>query len=231
MFVCRIIIDHQMQFFSRRNLCVDLHQEFQPFLMTVPLDAASDHRSVQQVHRGEQRCRAVAFVVVRHCSAAARIHWQALLRAVQRLNLAFFIDAQHHCIFGRIHIKPHNIHNLFSEPGIGADFERAVQMRLQLSRIPGPPDARMRNTQMFAQRARAPVCRTGRARCRRRRNDPPRKRRGLFKLRAADAGPVAFYQPVEKARTAPARLFFKPSSLSAPYRSIGDMLVADASKA
>ena len=53
--------------------------------MAMTLHVAADHRAVEHVERGEQRRRAVPFVVVRHGSSAALLERQAGLRAIERL--------------------------------------------------------------------------------------------------------------------------------------------------
>ena len=61
--------------------------------VAMPLIALSDDPSLQDLQSGEQRGRSVAFVVMRHGSAASLFHGLARLRAVQRLDLVLFIHA------------------------------------------------------------------------------------------------------------------------------------------
>ena len=42
----------------------------------------------------------------RHGSASAEVQWQALLRAIQRLNLTLFVHAQHDCVLGSVQVQP-----------------------------------------------------------------------------------------------------------------------------
>ena len=109
MFVRRIIIDDGMDRLSCRNLLLDGVEEADEFLMTMTLHVATDHRTVEHVERGEQRRRAVSFVVVRHGSGATLLEWQAGLSAVERLNLAFFVDGQDDGVRGRIDIEPNHV--------------------------------------------------------------------------------------------------------------------------
>ena len=72
----------------------------------MPRHARLDHDPVRHVERREQRRRAVALVVVRHRPRAARIDRQAFLRAVQGLNLALLVDAQHDRVLRRVEVQP-----------------------------------------------------------------------------------------------------------------------------
>ena len=61
------------------------------------------------VRSSEQRRCAVALVVVRHCGRTALLHRQARLRAVERLDLALLVDAEHQCLVRRVHVEAHDV--------------------------------------------------------------------------------------------------------------------------
>jgi len=92
MFVGRIIVDDGVDRLSRRNLLLNGVKEANEFLMAMALHVAADHRAVEHVERREQRRRAVSLIVVRHAPGAAFLQRQTGLGAVERLNLAFFVD-------------------------------------------------------------------------------------------------------------------------------------------
>lgn len=48
------------------------------------------------------------YAVMRH-RAAASFHRQTRLGAIQRLDLAFLIDRQHHGVLGRIDVEPDDL--------------------------------------------------------------------------------------------------------------------------
>ena len=77
-------------------------------------------------------------VVVRHALAAPRLDRQPRLGAVERLDLAFFIDRQHHRMGWRVDIEPDDVGELVGKAGIVRALEGAQPVRLQLVR---PPDA------------------------------------------------------------------------------------------
>ncbi len=60
----------------------------------------------------------------------ARLHRQHRLGAIQRLDLAFLIDAQHHRVLGRVQIQAHDVGDLGDQFGVGGEFERLGSPRL-----------------------------------------------------------------------------------------------------
>src|SRR4029079_9117314 len=63
-------------------------------LVPVALHIAADDGAVEGVEGREQCRRAMTLVVVGHRPGAALLHWQAGLGAVERLDLALFIDRE-----------------------------------------------------------------------------------------------------------------------------------------
>ena len=102
---------------SGRNDVIDDAQELQPFLMAVPVVAHGDDLAFQRIEGGEQRGRAVALVIVGHGAAAALLHRQAGLGAVQSLNLALLVGAQDDGVLGRIQIQADDVLQLLLELG------------------------------------------------------------------------------------------------------------------
>jgi len=73
--------------------------------VAVALHVLSDDRPIQHVERGEQRRRAVPFVVVGHRAGAALLDRQAGLGAVKCLDLRPLVDRQHHGMGRQIDIQ------------------------------------------------------------------------------------------------------------------------------
>ena len=67
-----------------------------------------------------------------HGAGAARLHRQSRLGAVERLDLAFFIDREHHGMVGRIDVEADNILEFVSKFRIVRQLERADAMRREL---------------------------------------------------------------------------------------------------
>jgi hypothetical protein len=62
-----------------------------------------------RVERGKQGRRAVPFVVMRPALDLTWPHRQQRLRAVERLDLRFFVHAEDDRVVWRVHVEPHNV--------------------------------------------------------------------------------------------------------------------------
>lgn len=65
----------------------------------------------------------MAHVVVRATLHLPARHRQQRLRAVERLDLTLFIDADDHCVLGRTHVQPDDVAHLLDDVGITREFE------------------------------------------------------------------------------------------------------------
>ena len=126
-----VIIGDGMNDLSGGDGSFDSVQELNELLMPMLFHATPDNGSIQDVERGEQRSRAVAFVIVRHGTAFPGLEWQARLGAIERLDLAFFIDGDDDRMSRRRHIEADDILDFLGEFGIGGTLERADAMRLK----------------------------------------------------------------------------------------------------
>ena len=114
----------------------------------MPGVAAADHRARGDVERREQRGGAVAGVVVRMALRLPWSHGQQRLGAVQRLDLASFVDvrrtswfdAQHERPFRQGQGEPDDVANLLHEQRIGRGLERLAAMWLQPEGTPETVD-------------------------------------------------------------------------------------------
>ncbi len=88
----------------------------------------------------------MTLVVVRHRSAAASFERQSRLCAIQRLDLAFLVQATHHGVLGRVETKPDDGLQLLAEPRVRTDFESLTGMRLQSTGMPDPAYGRFAHT-------------------------------------------------------------------------------------
>ncbi len=103
--------------------------------------AFADDEAALHIERGKQRGRAVALVVVGHGAGAALLHRQARLGAVERLDLALLIDAQHQRLVRRVQIEADDIGDLLLELRVVGDLERLDEMRLEAGLGPDAPHA------------------------------------------------------------------------------------------
>ena len=100
-----VIVDDEMQVEIRLCPFVDGLEEAQELAMPVAGHAFADNGAVEHVESRKQGRGAVALVVMRHRPAAALLHRQPGLGAVEGLDLALFIDRQHQGLVGRIEVE------------------------------------------------------------------------------------------------------------------------------
>ena len=93
----------------------DLAQEFQELLGTMAGHAIADDLARFHVQRGEQRGRAVALAIMGHCSRPALLLLQPRLGPVERPNLGFLVNAEHHSPVRRVKVKADDIRDLLLE--------------------------------------------------------------------------------------------------------------------
>ena len=79
--------------------------------------------ALEYVESSEQRCCAMAFVVVGHGPGAALLHRQAGLSAIERLDLRLFVDREDDGMGGWIDIKPDHVAQLVDELRIVGELE------------------------------------------------------------------------------------------------------------
>ena len=137
--VSAVVVHDQVDVQHRRHVGLDGAQELQELTSAVPAVRLADHLTGGDVQCREQGRRAVARVVMRTSGGDPRSQRQLRLRAVQRLNLALLVHAQHHRHQRRSHVKPHDVAHLVHEHRVGGQLEGLLAVRLQAKR---PPDAR-----------------------------------------------------------------------------------------
>lgn len=105
MLVRRIVVHDQMQCQGLVGAPVNGLQELEELVVAVPGLALPNHRSGLNVECRKQGCGAVALIIVRHRPAFPRLHRQAGLAAVQRLDLAFLVDGKHDGLLRRVQVE------------------------------------------------------------------------------------------------------------------------------
>ena len=94
-FVRGIVVHNQVHLghWSLGNRLIDMLEESQELLMTMPLMATPDYFACLGVQGGEQGCRTVPCVVVCLAFDLPWLHGQKRLGSVKCLHLALFVDA------------------------------------------------------------------------------------------------------------------------------------------
>ena len=125
--------------------------------MPMTLHTAPDDLAVKDIEGGEQGGGAVALVIVCHGGAAPLLHGQPGLGAVERLDLAFLVDAEDHGMGRRIDIEADDLLEFVGKFGIVGDLERAHAMRLEPVPLPHPPHRRRTDPHCLGHRRCGPV--------------------------------------------------------------------------
>ena len=144
--VGRVVVDDGVDSLSGRHLRFDGIEEADELLVPVALHVMADDGAVEDVESGEQRGRAVTFVVVGHCSGAARLHRQPRLGAVERLDLALLIDREDDGMGGRVDIEADDVAQLGDKLRVGGELELFYPMRLKAMRTPDALDGTRADT-------------------------------------------------------------------------------------
>ena len=97
-----------------------------------------------------------------HRLAPTGINRQALLSAVQRLDLALLVDTENQGVLRRVEVESDDINQLLYEFRVVADLERPDQVWLQSVGAPDTADHRAAGPQHFRECSRAPVSGIGR---------------------------------------------------------------------
>ena len=125
MFVGGVVVDDGVDRLVVWHLRLDGVEEADEVLMAVTLHVAADDGAVEDVEGGEQRRGAVAFVIVGHRPGAARLHRQARLGAVERLDLALLVDREDNGMGGRIDVEANDVLELLGKLRVVRQLERS----------------------------------------------------------------------------------------------------------
>src|SRR5947209_6472197 len=133
-----VVVEHRVDELAGRGFALDGIEEADELAVAVALHAAADHGSVEHAEGGEQGGRAMALIVVRHGLATPGLDRQPGLGAVERLDLAFLVEREHHGMRRGIDIEAEDVAELGRKTGVARALEGPQAMRLQV--VP-PPDA------------------------------------------------------------------------------------------
>jgi len=133
-----IVVENDMDDLASRHLRLDGVKKADEFLVAVSLHALPEDFTFEHVEGGEQRCGAVALIIMHHGSAPARLQRQTRLGAVECLDLRLLIDRKHDGMGGRIDVEPNDILQLGHKLRVTREFETSDPVRLKLVHLPDP---------------------------------------------------------------------------------------------
>ena len=161
MFMCAIIIHDQMQVESGWRFAVYFLEETDKFLMPMAWHTIANHLTVEHAEGRKQGGCAVAFVIVRHCPAAALLDGETRLGAVERLDLTLLVDTQNQGLVWRIEIQSNYVAEFLNKVFVAAELEGPDQMWLEVVLLPDPLNGCLAKTLGFGHASRTPVSGVG----------------------------------------------------------------------
>jgi len=157
-----VVVDDQMEIEIRECLLVDLLQELNEFLGTMARQAFADDLAGRHVEGGEQGCRAVTLIIMRHSAGATLFERQSRLGAIEGLNLALFVDRKHQSFIGRIEVETDDILHFLVEIRVIGDLEGATDVRFEPILLPNALHAGVADADFFPHHSHAPMRGMGR---------------------------------------------------------------------
>ena len=125
--------------------------------MGMALHAAAEDNAIESVEGGEQGGGAVPLVIMGHGPAFAGLHRQTRLRPIERLDLGFLVDREHHGMGRRVHVEANNIFDLCGEGRVGGALEGAQAVRLEAVLFPDALDRAQRQADRLGHRPAGPM--------------------------------------------------------------------------
>src|SRR5207237_2606766 len=133
---CRQHVDR----FVGRHFAFDGIEKADEFLMPAALHTAPDDLAFKDIEGGEQGGGAVALVIVGHGGTTPLLHWQPGLSAVERLDLAFLVDAEDHGMGRWIDVEANDLLEFVVGLGVVGDLDRAHRIALEPVPLPNAPE-------------------------------------------------------------------------------------------
>jgi hypothetical protein len=161
MLVGCVVVDDGVDRLSGRHLRLNGIEETDELLVPVSPHVAADDGAVEDIEGGEQRGRAVPFVIVGHRSGAAQFHRQTGLGAVERLDLALLIDREDDGMGWRIDIEADDVAQLVDKLRGGGELELFHPVRLKAVRTPDALDGTRADIDDLRHHGGGPVGRLG----------------------------------------------------------------------
>ena len=139
--------------------------------MPVARFALAEHFAGGHVEGREQGGGSMPDIVVGDAFDIAQSHRQHRLSALKRLDLAFFVDAQHHGVIRRIQIQSDDVAHFLDEERVVGQFEGPLAVRLHAEQVEPARHGAFGDAAVLGHGTDRPVGRIGRGRLQRRVDD------------------------------------------------------------
>lgn len=157
MLVSGVVVHDQMEVEFGRDVLIEVAKELEKLLMAVAGLALADHLAGGDLERREEGGGAVADVIMGDALDITQPHGEQRLGAIQGLNLAFFIHAQHQRVLGRVQIEADDVSDFFDKEGIVGELEVALAMGLKAEGVPDSLDGGLGKTGGVSEGAATPM--------------------------------------------------------------------------
>src|SRR5665213_1008853 len=104
-FVRRVVVKNEVNVELCLHILIDMLKKSNDLFIAMPRQALTDNAAVKHVDGSKQRRRSVAPIIVRLTLRNARLHRQDRSRAIESLDLRFFVNAEHQRLTRWIHIE------------------------------------------------------------------------------------------------------------------------------
>src|ERR1700746_2811208 len=139
-----VVVHDDMDVEIRREVGFHVIEELAELHRAMPAMGLADNVGGLDLQSSKQRGGAVPPVVMGAALDLPGTHGQQRLGAVERLNLRFFVEAQHQGVLGRFDVQPHDVPNFSISRGSGDSLKvvprggwrpKAFQMRWTVMRL------------------------------------------------------------------------------------------------
>ena len=158
-FVSRQVLQHNIDLEVAGDVEVDQLEEPEDLFGAVPWLGVLDRLPGGHLESREQISGAVLLVVMGHRSCPSRLQGKPGLGTVERLDLGFLVETEHHHPLRRIHVQPGYVNQLLLEAGILGDLEGLDLPRLEVMVPPDPSHGVLADPEPLRQRTGRPMCR------------------------------------------------------------------------
>ena len=145
----RAVVVHDQMYLKRLgHVSVDRAQELQELFGAVATVKFADDLAGGHVQRSKQRGGPMSHVVMGTSLRYPRSQRQDRLCAIQRLDLALLVNAQHQGLGRRVQVKPDDIAHLVDKQRVRGELEGLGSMRLQPESAPHTTDRTLRELEL-----------------------------------------------------------------------------------
>ena len=151
------VIEDEMHVEAIRDLAFDVVEEATELNRTMPAVQFSNHSSAGHIESSEERGGAVAAVIMGAQLRRSGAHRKDRLGSVQSLDLSLLVSAKHKRSLRRIEVQTDDVAHLLNELGVVGELEGVDPVRLELERLPDPPNGGRAQPARLGHGARTPM--------------------------------------------------------------------------